>query len=360
MSQPMNPPSPLAAAPAASPNGGAPLLEVKGLTKNFPVRQGMFGATGAGVIRAVDNINFHIQRGETLGLVGESGSGKTTAGRAILRAIEPSSGEIVFRLGDNAAVDVTKLDKRTLRSFRRHAQMIFQDPYSSLNPRMTVRDIIAEPLVASGLARGAELDERVRQAAARCQLKLEHLRRYPHAFSGGQRQRIGIARALVVEPEFIVCDEAVSALDVSIQAQILNLLMDTQKEFGLTYLFIAHDLSVVEHVSDRVAVMYLGRIVELAPTAALFYQPRHPYTAALMSAIPALNPDEVMQPEMLEGEIPSPANPPKGCHFHPRCRFAQDVCKQEVPLLREVPGAPGQFAACHFAETLTLKGASAT
>ena len=354
MNQPANPRNPAAAA-----NGAAPLLEVKGLSKNYAVRQGMFGATGAGVIRAVDSINFHIQRGETLGLVGESGSGKTTAGRTILRAVEPSAGEVWFRLTDGPAVDVTKLDKRTLRGFRRHAQMIFQDPYSSLNPRMTVRDIIAEPLVASGLARGPELDDRVRQAAARCQLKLEHLRRYPHAFSGGQRQRIGIARALVVEPEFIVCDEAVSALDVSIQAQILNLLMDTQKEFGLTYLFIAHDLSVVEHVSDRVAVMYLGRIVELAPTAALFYQPHHPYTAALMSAIPALNPDEVMQPVILEGEIPSPANPPKGCHFHPRCPYVQDVCKNEVPPLREVPGAPGQFAACHFAETLTLKGASA-
>jgi peptide/nickel transport system ATP-binding protein len=218
-----------------------------------------------------------------------------------------------------------------------------------------VRDIIAEPLIASGLATGLELDDRVRLAAQRCQLRLEHLRRYPHAFSGGQRQRIGIARALVVEPQFIVCDEAVSALDVSIQAQILNLLMETQKEFGLTYLFIAHDLSVVEHVSDRVAVMYLGRLVELAPTPKLFYQPRHPYTAALMSAIPALNPDEVMQPEMLEGEIPNPSNPPSGCHFHPRCRYAQEVCKHDVPLLREV--APGQFAACHFAEQLTLKGA---
>jgi peptide/nickel transport system ATP-binding protein len=331
------------------------LLDVKGLTKNFNVKHGMF-ASGTGTVKAIDGISFYIQRGETLGLVGESGSGKTTAGRVILRAIEPTAGEVHFRLSDNQSVDITKLDKPTLRKFRRHAQMIFQDPYSSLNPRMTVRDIIAEPLVASGIAHGTELDDRVRLAAQRCQLKLEHLRRYPHAFSGGQRQRIGIARALVVEPEFVVCDEAVSALDVSIQAQILNLLMETQKEFGLTYLFIAHDLSVVEHVSDRVAVMYLGRIVELAPTARLFYQPRHPYTAALMSAIPALNPDEVMQPEMLEGEIPNPSNPPTGCHFHPRCRYMQERCKQEVPLLREV--APGQFAACHFAEELTLKGAA--
>ncbi len=354
------PPAPLPPSAASAPTllSAPPLLEVKGLSKNFALKQGMFGNTGPGVIRAVDNISFHIQRGETLGLVGESGSGKTTAGRSILRAMEPTSGEVLFRLDDGPAVDVTKLDKGSLRRFRRHAQMIFQDPYSSLNPRMTVRDIIAEPLVASGLARGSELDDRIRQTAARCQLKLEHLRRYPHAFSGGQRQRIGIARALVVEPEFVVCDEAVSALDVSIQAQILNLLMDTQKEFGLTYLFIAHDLSVVEHVSDRVAVMYLGRLIELAPTAALFYQPRHPYTAALMSAIPALNPDEVMQPVLLEGEIPSPANPPSGCHFHPRCPYVQDVCRQEVPLLREV--VPGQFAACHFGETLTLKGASSS
>jgi peptide/nickel transport system ATP-binding protein len=357
---PSNPPAASAPAPAGPVAAAAqpPLLEVRGLTKNFAVRQGMFGNNGAGVIRAIDHISFTIQRGETLGLVGESGSGKTTAGRTILRAMEPSAGEVLFRIGDGPAVDVAKLDKRSLRSFRRHAQMIFQDPYSSLNPRMTVRDIIAEPLVASGLAHGSELDDRVRQAAMRCQLKLEHLRRYPHAFSGGQRQRIGIARALVVDPEFVVCDEAVSALDVSIQAQILNLLMDTQKEFGLTYLFIAHDLSVVEHVSDRVAVMYLGRIVELAPTSSLFYRPRHPYTAALMSAIPALNPDDVMQPVLLEGEIPSPANPPSGCHFHPRCPFAQEVCRQDIPALREI--VPGHFAACHFAETLTLQGAATT
>jgi peptide/nickel transport system ATP-binding protein len=254
MSPLMNPSNP-PPAPSHSPAAGAPtllstppLLEVKGLSKNFAVKQGMFGNTGSGVIRAVDNISFHIQRGETLGLVGESGSGKTTAGRTILRAMEPSSGEVWFRIGDGEAVDVVKLDKRSLRRFRRHAQMIFQDPYSSLNPRMTVRDIIAEPLVASGIAHGSELDDRVRLAASRCQLKLEHLRRYPHAFSGGQRQRIGIARALAVEPEFVVCDEAVSALDVSIQARS-NPLMNVQK--GLAdYLFIAHDLGVVSTRSD--------------------------------------------------------------------------------------------------------------
>ena len=330
------------------------LLEVRNLKKHFPLRQGFLGR-GAGTVKAVDGINLHILQGETLGLVGESGSGKTTAGRTILRAFNPTEGEIIFHLQEGPATDLAKLSSAKLRAFRRHAQMIFQDPYSSLNPRMTVRDIIAEPLVAGGVAHGDEVDERVRETARRCQLSLEHLRRYPHAFSGGQRQRIGIARALVVQPQFVVCDEPVSALDVSIQAQILNLLMDMQKELGLTYLFVAHDLSVVEHVSDRVAVMYLGRLVEVAPTADLFYQPLHPYTEALMSAIPAFDPDDVMKPVMLEGEIPSPANPPTGCHFHPRCPFAQEVCKRETPEWKEY--RPGHFAACHFADTLSLKGA---
>lgn len=330
------------------------LLEVKNLKKHFPLRHGFLGGS-AGTVKAVDGINLHILQGETLGLVGESGSGKTTVGRTILRAFNPTEGEIIFHLQDGPATDLAKLSKAELRAFRRHAQMIFQDPYSSLNPRMTVRDIIAEPLVAGGVAQGDEVDERVRETARRCQLSLEHLRRYPHAFSGGQRQRIGIARALVVQPQFVVCDEPVSALDVSIQAQILNLLMDMQKEFGLTYLFVAHDLSVVEHVSDRVAVMYLGRLVEVASTSALFYQPLHPYTEALMSAIPALDPDDVMKPVILEGEIPSPANPPTGCHFHPRCPYAQAVCKQDVPEWKEY--RPGHFAACHFADQLSLKGA---
>jgi peptide/nickel transport system ATP-binding protein len=330
------------------------LLEVRNLKKYFPLRHGLLGR-GAGMVKAVDGINLHIHQGETLGLVGESGSGKTTAGRTILRASDPTEGEIIFHLQDGAPTDLAKLPPRELRAFRRHAQMIFQDPYSSLNPRMTVRDIIAEPLVAGGVAKGDEIDERVRETARRCQLSLEHLRRYPHAFSGGQRQRIGIARALVVQPQFVVCDEPVSALDVSIQAQILNLLMDMQQELGLTYLFVAHDLSVVEHVSDRVAVMYLGKLVELAPTTALFYQPLHPYTEALMSAIPSLDPDEVMKPVILEGEIPNPANPPTGCHFHPRCPHAQATCKQDVPAWKEYQ--PGHFAACHFAGTLPLKGA---
>jgi peptide/nickel transport system ATP-binding protein len=330
------------------------LLEVSNLKKYFPLRHGFLNR-GGGTVKAVDGVTFQIMRGETLGLVGESGSGKTTAGRTILRAFDPTDGEVVFRLLDGKAVDLAKLSKGELRYFRRYAQMIFQDPYSSLNPRMTVRDIIAEPLVAGGVAHGPEVDDRVRETAHRCQLSLEHLRRYPHAFSGGQRQRIGIARALVVQPEFVVCDEPVSALDVSIQAQILNLLMDMQRELGLTYLFIAHDLSVVEHVSDRVAVMYLGRLVELAPTQDLFYKPLHPYTEVLMSAIPDLDPDEVMKPVALEGEIPSPANPPSGCHFHPRCPYAQDVCRHEVPEWKE--HRPGRFAACHFADTLSLTGA---
>lgn len=331
-----------------------PLLEVKGLKKYYPLQQGIFGGKGA-TVKAIDGVNLHIEKGETLGLVGESGSGKTTTGRTILRAVEPTAGQVLFRINGDGATDFTALDHQALRRFRQYVQMIFQDPYSSLNPRMTVRDIIAEPLVASGLAKGSEVDERVRQVAVHCQLNVEHLRRYPHAFSGGQRQRIGIARALVVQPKFVVCDEPVSALDVSIQAQIINLLMDAQQEFGLTYLFIAHDLSVVEHVSNRVAVMYLGRIVELAPTSKLFYQPLHPYTEALMSAIPDLDPDRKMKPMILEGEIPSPANPPSGCHFHPRCQYAQAICKTDVPAFKEY--LPGQFAACHFADQLQLKGA---
>lgn len=329
-----------------------PLLEVQNLQVHFPIRAGWFGRV-RGFVRAVDDVSFTIQRGETLGLVGESGSGKTTTGRSILRAIEPTGGRVRFHT-NGQVVDITALNKRDLRLFRPHMQMIFQDPYASLNPRMTVRDIIAEPLVASGLASGGEVDERVRETARRCRLNLEHLRRFPHAFSGGQRQRIGIARALVSNPEFIVCDESVSALDVSIQAEILNLLMDLQEELGLTYLFIAHDLSVVAHISDRVAVMYVGQLVELAPTQELFYRPRHPYTEALLSAIPEVDPDQEMRPVPLEGEIPNPADPPPGCRFHTRCPYAQDRCRAEAPLWRSV--GPEHFVACHFTDELDLKG----
>lgn len=332
------------------------LLEVSNLKKYFPIKHGLFSKSkGLKKVRAVDGLSLYIKKRETLGLVGESGSGKTTAGRAILRAIEPTEGKIIFQFREGDFIDLMVLNKKELRSFRQHTQMIFQDPYSSLSPRMTVRDIIAEPLVASGLARGSELNDRVREVALRCHLKIEHLRRYPHAFSGGQRQRIGIARALMQQPEFLVCDEPVSALDVSIQAQILNLLMDLQEEFGLTYLFIAHDLSVIEHMSDRVAVMYLGRLVEMAPTEELFYNPLHPYTETLMSAIPAADPDDIMNPVPLEGEIPSPTDPPTGCYFHPRCHFAKEKCRIETPVWKEYH--PGHFAACHFADSLTLQGA---
>jgi peptide/nickel transport system ATP-binding protein len=330
------------------------LLEVQDLKKHFPLQKGMFHAR-AGTVKAVDGVSFHVSEGETLGLVGETGSGKTTTGRTILRAIEPTGGKILFQLGKGEIVDFATLqDREEVMKVRRRTQMIFQDPYSSLSPRMTVRDIIAEPLVAHKLAKGAELDDRVREAARRCQLKIEHLRRYPHAFSGGQRQRIGIARALASNPDFIVCDEPVSALDVSIQAQILNLLKDLQEEFGLTYLFIAHDLSVVEHISDRVAVMYVGHLVEMAPTEDLFNNPLHPYTEALMSAIPMADPRSVMQPLLLSGEIPNPANPPSGCRFHPRCRYAQEPCKTAVPEWKE--HRPGHFAACHFTDSLRLAG----
>ncbi len=331
------------------------LLEVRNLRKYFPVRRGAF-ATIKKVVKAVDDVNFHIFRGETFGLVGESGSGKTTTGRLILRGIEPTAGQVIYHLGDQEEFDIMRINKRQLWKLRKSAQMIFQDPYSSLNPRMTVRDIIAEPLVATKSARGEAVSERVRDIARRCQLNVEFLRRYPHAFSGGQRQRIGIARALVLNPSFLVCDEPVSALDVSIQAQILNLLKDLQREFDLTYLFIAHDLSVVEHICDRVGVMYLGRMFEISKTEDLFNQPLHPYTEALMSAIPAADPDLVMDPIKLAGEIPSPIDPPSGCPFHPRCRYTKDICRENRPELMEV--FPGRYTACHLSGELNLKGVS--
>ena len=330
------------------------LVQVKGLKKYFPIRQGMLNRS-VGAVRAVDDITFDIYKGETFSLVGESGSGKTTLGRIILRAIEPTAGSVLFQGHDHPQpIDVTSLNKKDLRFFRRHMQMIFQDPYSSLNPRMTVREIIAEPLVAANLASGSELEERVVKAAHSCRLNVNYLRRFPHAFSGGERQRIGVARALIPNPEFIVCDEPVSALDVSIQAEVLNLLADLQKEWDLTYLFISHDLSVVEHVSDRVAVMYLGRLVELAPTNALFKRPLHPYTEALLSAIPLADPDVPMRPAALKGEIPSPINPPTGCHFHPRCPYAEDYCSISPPEWKNY--GQGRFAACHLTDRLKLTG----
>jgi len=329
------------------------LLEIKDLKVYFPIRSRSLIGSVTKYVRAVDGVSFYVEKGETLGLVGESGSGKTTVGRSILRAIKPTEGKVTFNI-DGQMLDLANITDKEMRGFRKHMQLIFQDPYSSLNPRMTVRDIIAEPLVAQKLAKGTEVDERVRDTSALCKLNLEYLRRFPHAFSGGQRQRIGIARALISKPQFIVCDESVSALDVSIQAEILNLLMDLQEEFGLTYLFIAHDLSVVAHISKRVAVMYLGQFVELAPTKELFYAPKHPYTEALMSAIPEVDPDQEMVPVHLEGEIPSPVNPPSGCRFHTRCPYVQDLCKTDMPQWKEIE--KGRFVACHFADSLTLKG----
>ena len=334
------------------------LLDVRGLKKHFRLRKGLFG-TSSGSVKAVDGVDFKIIRGETLGLVGESGSGKTTVGRAILRAMDITAGDVIFHMG-NESVNVSTLTGAELKRVRPHMQMIFQDPYASLNPRMTVRDIIAEPLVVNNVS-GREVDERVRAVAARCRLNVEHLRRFPHAFSAGQRQRIGIARGLVLNPRFVVCDEPISSLDVSVQAEIINLLQDLQEELGLTYLFIAHDLSVVEHICDRIAVMYLGKIVEISNSRRLFEHPRHPYTEALMSAIPQADPREKMRPVFLEGEIPNPMNPPSGCAFHPRCRYAQEVCRREAPGLKSGGGGGGgaggeHRTACHFADDLRLEG----
>ncbi len=331
----------------------ASLLEVRGLKKYFPIEEGLLRRV-VGHVRAVDDVSLRIDKGKTLGLVGESGSGKTTLGRCVLRALDLTAGEIIFHHA-GASTDLAQLSRREMRDFRKHMQMIFQDPYSSLDPRKTVYDIVSEPLRINRVASGKALEERVRRALEHVGLDLRYMKRYPHAFSGGQRQRIGIARALSINPQLIVCDEAVSALDVSVQAQILNLLKDLQEELGLTYLFIAHDLSVVEHVSDDVAVMYVGKLVEQAPTEALFRQPRHPYTEALLSAIPRPDPDRPL-PESggIEGELPDPANPPSGCYFHPRCPYAQAICREEAPPLQEV--APGHSAACHFAADLELAG----
>jgi peptide/nickel transport system ATP-binding protein len=331
------------------------LLEVNNLKKHFPIQRGLLRRT-VGHVRAVDGVDMKVHVGETLGLVGESGCGKTTTGRLILRAIEPTDGQILFRR-DEGMVDIATMSKPQLKTLRREMQIIFQDPFSSLNPRMTVFDIISEPLIIHGINDQGQLNQRVRDLLEMVGLKSQHMNRYPYAFSGGQRQRIGIARALALQPKLIVADEPVSALDVSIQAQVINLLEDLQQEFDLTYLFIAHDLSVVEHISDRVAVMYLGKIVELAPAEALYMDPKHPYTEALLSAIPRTDPDQKLRRIVLTGDVPSPANPPEGCKFHPRCRYAQELCKEQEPELREV--ASGHFAACHFADELNLVGVEA-
>lgn len=331
---------------------GMPLLEVKNLKKYFPVEKGFWRKT-VGYVKAVDKVNLYINEGETLGVVGESGCGKTTLGRCILRAIEPTEGSILFRLNGDM-IDITKLDRESLRATRRYTQMIFQDPYSSLDSRMTVLDIVGEPLLVNKLATERKMEERVKDLVKVVGLNVKHLKRYPHAFSGGQRQRIGIARALASNPKFIVADEPVSALDVSVQAQTLNLLQDLQARFKLTYLFISHDLSVVEHISDRIAVMYVGKIVELAKTEEFFLNPLHPYSEALLSALPKPDPRLRMKRIILSGEVANPVNPPSGCYFHPRCKYAEEICKKEEPKWKEVN--PDHFVACHFAKELSLKG----
>jgi peptide/nickel transport system ATP-binding protein len=329
-----------------------PLLKVSELRKFFSIEKG-FLRRKVGEIKAVDGVSLEVMPGETLGLVGESGSGKTTLGRCVMRGVRATSGDISFR-ADGRYVDMNALTGSQLRPIRRHIQMVFQDPYTSLDPRMTVLEIVGEPLVHSLRYGRAQVEERVRELMDVVGLNARHINRYPHAFSGGQRQRIGIARALATQPSLIVADEPVSALDVSIQAQILNLLVDLQQRFGLTYLFIAHDLSVVEHISDRVAVMYVGQLVELAATEDLFAAPRHPYTEALLSAVPRPDPHRKMDRIVLRGEVANPADPPSGCYFHPRCPYARERCEVETPAFREV--APGHFAACHFAEELDLQG----
>jgi peptide/nickel transport system ATP-binding protein len=333
------------------------LLDVKHLRKFFPIRRGFLRKI-VGYVRAVDNVNFYITKGETLSLVGESGCGKTTTARCVLRAIDPTEGEVMFRTEAGPVVDVAKLARRQLRPLRRQMQMIFQDPFSSLNPRMTLLDIVGEPLLVNGVGNRQERVDRVAELLHLVGLRPEYMRRYPHAFSGGQRQRIGIARALALNPSLVVADEPVSALDVSVQAQILNLMLELQERLNLTYLFVAHDLSVVKHISERVAVMYVGQIVEMAETEELFNSPRHPYTEALLSSVPIPDPRMRTQRIPLTGEVANPAAPPSGCYFHPRCSYVIDACKQDAPPWQEV--APRHFVACHQAVSLRLKGIAGT
>lgn len=328
-------------------------LQVKNLKMHFAIQRGFVRKT-VGAVKAVDDVSLFAYPGETLGLVGESGCGKTTVGRCIVRAYQPTAGEILYKNERGEQVNLAIMNRAELQPYRRELRMIFQDPYASLNPRQNVLTIVGQPLRIHGLSKGKELEERVASLLKRVGLQPEYMRRYPHAFSGGQRQRIGIARALALNPHVVVCDEPVSALDVSVQAQILNLMQDLQHDFNLTYLFISHDLSVVEYIANRVAVMYVGKLVEVASTVDLFGDPKHPYTEALLSAVPKPDPRLRSKRLLLEGDVPDPANPPSGCYFHPRCRYAKERCKVELPVLREV--TPNHSVACHFAEELSLRG----
>jgi oligopeptide/dipeptide ABC transporter ATP-binding protein len=329
------------------------LLEVIDLRMYFPLYRG-FTQRRVGDVKAVDGVSFFLREREVLGLVGESGCGKTTVGRTILRLYDPTSGEIRFRTKIGEWVDIARISQDKMKPLRQEMRMIFQDPFSSLNPRLTVKDLIGEPLEIHGVAKGKEAEARVAELMRSVGLDPAYMRRYPHEFSGGQRQRIGLARTLSLNPRLVVADEPVSALDVSVQAQVLNVLQDLQAKLGLTLIFVAHDLSVVEHISDRIAVMYVGKIVEMAETEELLHHPLHPYTEALLSSIPPADPDIQPNRIKLQGEVPSPANPPSGCIFHPRCNYAKPECKERVPELQEV--TPGHFVACHFAKELSLKG----
>jgi oligopeptide/dipeptide ABC transporter ATP-binding protein len=329
------------------------LLEIIDLQMYFPIYRGITQRV-VGHVKAVDGVSLFLREREVLGLVGESGCGKTTVGRTILRLYDPTNGEIRFRRKTGEWVDVAHISQRDMKPLRQEMRMIFQDPFSSLNPRLPVKDLISEPLEIHGVASGKAAEERVVELMRAVGLDPAYMNRYPHEFSGGQRQRIGLARTLSLNPRLVIADEPVSALDVSVQAQVLNLLEELQAELGLTLIFVAHDLSVVEHISDRIAVMYVGKIVEMAPTDDLLRHPQHPYTEALLSAIPPADPDLSFDRIKMQGEVPSPVNPPPGCIFHPRCRYAQERCKAEVPALREV--TPGHFSACHFSEELDLRG----